>query len=73
MIQGIDSLDEPILMAWIPTEIPGAQADSAVGWRAATTIVVISTHILEEVSAVCKAARWVMAHGRLLADGNPLE
>lgn len=33
-------------------------------------IVVISTHILEEVSAVCTRAV-VIAHGRLLADGTP--
>lgn len=35
-------------------------------------IVVISTHILEEVSAVCSRAV-VIAHGRLLADGTPDE
>ena len=35
-------------------------------------IVVISTHILEEVSAVCSRAV-VIARGRLLADGTPEE
>ncbi|HDZ56129.1 MAG TPA: ABC transporter ATP-binding protein [Pseudomonas xinjiangensis] len=35
-------------------------------------IVIISTHILEEVSAVCTRAV-VIAHGRLLADGTPDE
>ncbi|WP_439861258.1 ABC transporter ATP-binding protein [Pseudomonas sp. MBLB4136] len=35
-------------------------------------IVIISTHILEEVSAVCTRAV-VIGHGRLLADGTPLE
>ncbi|CAD5109084.1 ABC transporter ATP-binding protein [Zestomonas carbonaria] len=35
-------------------------------------IVIISTHILEEVSAVCSRAV-VIAHGRLLADGTPFE
>ncbi|MBS7663482.1 ATP-binding cassette domain-containing protein [Pseudomonas lalucatii] len=35
-------------------------------------IVIISTHILEEVTAVCTRAL-VIAQGRLLADGTPLE
>ncbi|WP_372865971.1 ATP-binding cassette domain-containing protein, partial [Pseudomonas sp.] len=35
-------------------------------------IVIISTHILEEVSAVCTRAV-VIAQGKLLADGTPLE
>jgi ABC-2 type transport system ATP-binding protein len=35
-------------------------------------IVIISTHILEEVTAVCTRAL-VIAHGKLLADGTPLE
>jgi ABC-2 type transport system ATP-binding protein len=35
-------------------------------------IVIISTHILEEVTAVCTRAV-VIAHGKLLADGTPLE
>ncbi|NNF67768.1 MAG: hypothetical protein HKM98_09700 [Gammaproteobacteria bacterium] len=34
-------------------------------------IIVISTHILEEVHAVCSRAI-VIAHGRLLADDSPL-
>ena len=35
-------------------------------------IIVISTHILEEVDAVCSRAM-IIAHGRLLADGTPTE
>ncbi|MBV1881389.1 MAG: ATP-binding cassette domain-containing protein [Pseudomonadales bacterium] len=35
-------------------------------------IVIISTHILEEVSAVCTRAM-IIAHGKLLADGTPDE
>jgi ABC-2 type transport system ATP-binding protein len=35
-------------------------------------IVIISTHILEEVSAVCTRAL-VIANGRLVADGTPFE
>lgn len=35
-------------------------------------IVIVSTHILEEVSAVCTRAV-VIAQGRLLADGTPFE
>ena len=39
---------------------------------AADKIVIISTHILEEVSAVCTRAV-VIAAGKLVADGTPLE
>ncbi len=35
-------------------------------------IVIISTHILEEVSAVCTRAI-IIAHGRIVADGTPAE
>src|SRR5690606_19417275 len=35
-------------------------------------IVIISTHILEEVTAVCTRAV-IIASGRLVADGTPLE
>lgn len=35
-------------------------------------IIVISTHILEEVDAVCSRAI-IISHGRLLADGTPAE
>ncbi len=35
-------------------------------------IVIISTHILEEVEAVCSRAL-IIAHGKLLADGSPDE
>src|SRR5260221_49501 len=34
--------------------------------------IIISTHILEEVDAVCSRAM-IIAHGRLLADGTPAE
>ena len=37
---------------------------------AANKAIVISTHILEEVQAVCTRAV-IIAHGRLLADGTP--
>lgn len=39
---------------------------------AADKIIIISTHILEEVTAVCTRAL-VIAGGRLLADGTPFE
>jgi ABC-2 type transport system ATP-binding protein len=39
---------------------------------AADKIVIISTHILEEVGALCTRAV-VIANGRLVADGTPLE
>ena len=39
---------------------------------AADKIVIISTHILEEVTAVCTRAV-VISQGRLVADGTPLE
>ena len=39
---------------------------------AADKIVIISTHILEEVGALCSRAV-VIANGRLVADGTPLE
>ncbi len=38
----------------------------------ADKIVVVSTHILEEVHAVCNRAL-IIAHGRLVADGTPAE
>lgn len=38
----------------------------------AEKIVVVSTHILEEVHAVCNRAI-IIAHGRLVADGTPAE
>ncbi|MDH3712625.1 MAG: ABC transporter ATP-binding protein [Gammaproteobacteria bacterium] len=38
----------------------------------AEKIIVISTHILEEVEAVCSRAM-IIANGRLLIDGTPLE
>lgn len=39
---------------------------------AADKIVIVSTHILEEVSAVCSRAM-IIAHGRKVADGTPAE
>jgi ABC-2 type transport system ATP-binding protein len=39
---------------------------------AADKIVIISTHLLEEVTAVCSRAL-VIGHGKLLADGTPFE
>src|SRR5690606_4367586 len=35
-------------------------------------IVIVSTHILEEVSAVCSRAL-ILAHGRIVFDGTPAE
>jgi ABC-2 type transport system ATP-binding protein len=40
--------------------------------HSAEKIVVVSTHILEEVHAVCNRAI-IIAHGRLVADGTPAE
>ncbi len=39
---------------------------------APTKAIIISTHILEEVEAVCTRAT-ILAHGKLLADGTPQE
>ena len=39
---------------------------------APTKAIIISTHLLEEVDAVCTRAT-ILAHGRLLADGTPGE
>ncbi len=39
---------------------------------AADKVIIISTHILEEVEAVCTRAV-IIAHGKLLADGTPEE
>lgn len=39
---------------------------------AAEKCIVVSTHILEEVDAVCTRAM-IIAHGRVLADGTPAE
>ncbi len=39
---------------------------------APTKAIIISTHILEEVDAVCTRAT-IIAHGKLLADGTPSE
>jgi ABC-2 type transport system ATP-binding protein len=41
-----------------------------IGEMAADKIIVISTHILEEVNAVCNRAI-IIAHGRILADDTP--
>ena len=38
---------------------------------AETKVIIISTHILEEVEAVCTRSL-VIAHGRILAEGHPL-
>ncbi|SEQ08006.1 ABC-2 type transport system ATP-binding protein [Azotobacter beijerinckii] len=48
------------------------QVRQLIGELARDRIVVISTHILEEVSAVCSRAL-IIASGRLVADGTPLE
>ena len=41
-----------------------------IGDMASEKIIVISTHILEEVHAICNRAM-IIAHGRLLADDTP--
>ena len=51
-------------------EAPGAQADRA-RWRADKAIIV-STHILEEVEAVCSRAV-IINRGRIVADGTAEE
>ena len=48
------------------------QVRSLITRMAADKAVVISTHILEEVEAVCTRAV-IIAHGKLLADGTPLD
>ncbi|MFC0710965.1 ABC transporter ATP-binding protein [Azorhizophilus paspali] len=48
------------------------QVRQLIGDLARDRIVVISTHILEEVAAVCSRAL-IIAAGRLVADGTPLE
>jgi ABC-2 type transport system ATP-binding protein len=41
-----------------------------IGRMAASKIIVISTHLLEEVEAVCNRAM-IVAHGKILADDTP--
>lgn len=48
------------------------QVRELIGSLAQERIVIISTHILEEVTAVCTRAV-VIANGRLVADGTPFE
>ncbi|WP_349572844.1 ABC transporter ATP-binding protein [Azotobacter salinestris] len=48
------------------------QVRQLIGDLARDRIVIISTHILEEVAAVCSRAL-IIAAGRLVADGTPLE
>jgi len=48
------------------------QVRQLIGELSQERIVIISTHILEEVSAVCSRAL-IIASGRLVADGTPLE
>ncbi|SDH58435.1 ABC transporter ATP-binding protein [Pseudomonas panipatensis] len=48
------------------------QVRELIGQLAKERIVIISTHILEEVSALCSRAL-VIANGRLLADDTPFE
>ena len=48
------------------------QVRELIGELAPTKAIIISTHILEEVSAVCSRAL-IIAHGKVLADGTPDE
>jgi len=56
-------LHDPELLILVRTLLQRMAADKAI---------VISTHILEEVDAVCTRAL-IIAHGKLLADGTPEE
>ncbi|MDH5749848.1 MAG: ATP-binding cassette domain-containing protein, partial [Rhodospirillales bacterium] len=68
--------DPPVLILDEPTDglDPNQkhQVRSLIKAMAQDKSIIISTHILEEVEAVCTRAV-VIAHGRLLADGTPEE
>ncbi len=68
--------DPPVLILDEPTDglDPNQkhQVRTLISGMAADKAVVISTHILEEVEAVCTRAV-IIAKGRLLADGTPAE
>lgn len=68
--------DPPVLILDEPTDglDPNQKQEvrQLVRTMAATKAIVISTHILEEVEAVCSRAL-IIAHGRQVADGTPAE
>ena len=68
--------DPPVLILDEPTDGLDPNQKHAVrdliAGLAAEKAIVISTHILEEVDAVCTRAI-IIAHGRIVADGTPAE
>ena len=57
-------------MAWTPTR--STRSANLIRRMAPEKAIVISTHILEEVDAVCTRAM-IIAHGRVVADATPAE
>ena len=68
--------DPPVLILDEPTDglDPNQKHDvrSLIREMARDKAIIISTHILEEVDAVCSRAM-IIAHGRIVADGTPNE
>ena len=68
--------DPPVLVLDEPTDglDPNQKHEvrDLIGRMAAEKAIVISTHILEEVDALCTRAI-IIAHGRIVADGTPAE
>jgi len=68
--------DPPVLVLDEPTDGLDPNQKHAVRTlikdMAATKAIIISTHILEEVEAVCTRSL-IIAHGKVLAEGAPLE
>lgn len=66
--------DPPVLILDEPTDgldpLQKHEVRSLIGEIAREKTIVISTHILEEVDAVCTRAV-IIAHGKLVADGTP--